>query len=66
MVRLNGFQLFIAAVLSTNPEVKHFPSISLTSIAVIVIPIRDSHLWNVSGDTLVRLTRVSSVEPFDL
>jgi hypothetical protein len=42
---------FIAAVLSKNPEAKHFLSISLTSIAANLIPIRESRLWNVSGVT---------------
>jgi len=32
-------------LLGTNPEAKHFPSISLISIIVIVIPIRESRCW---------------------
>jgi hypothetical protein len=46
--------LLIAAVLSANPEAKHFPGTSLNSIAVIVIPIRESRSWNVSGKTLAQ------------
>ena len=38
---------FIATVLSTNSEPKHFPSISLVSSAVIVIPIRE---WDMVGN----------------
>jgi NAD(P)-dependent dehydrogenase (short-subunit alcohol dehydrogenase family) len=57
---------FIAAVLSTNPEAKHFPSISLISMAVIVISIRESHSWKVSGKTLARFPSVFSVALFDL
>jgi len=32
----------IAAVLSTDSEAKHFSGISLVSIAVIVIPVREN------------------------
>jgi len=39
MLRLSSG--FIAAVLRTNPEVKHFLSISLISIVAIVISIRE-------------------------
>ena len=39
------------AVLSMNPEAKHFPGISLISIVVIVIPPRDSRSWNVRART---------------
>jgi hypothetical protein len=54
-----GYSLYgcIGAILSTNPEAKHFPSISLISIAVIVTPIRESHSWNVSGKTLAQAPR---------
>jgi hypothetical protein len=44
---------FIAAVLSTNPEAKHFPSISLISIAVIVIPIAESRSWRQTAREIV-------------
>jgi hypothetical protein len=46
--------VFIAAVLSTNPEAKHFLSIPLISIAAIVISIREGRSWNVSAKTLAQ------------
>jgi hypothetical protein len=36
--------------LCTNPEAKLFPGISPLSIALIVIPIRERHSWNVIGN----------------
>ena len=41
-----------AALLSTNLEGKRLPSISLISIAAIVISIGESHPWNVSDKML--------------
>jgi hypothetical protein len=50
---------FIAAAFSTNPEAKHFPSISLISIAVIVIPIKKIRSWNVEWVRLRRIARIA-------
>lgn len=61
--RCSGFS---GVFFGTIPEGKRLPSISLNSIAAIVISIGESHTWNARGPAPAQTSRVLFVAPDDM